>query len=390
MTETAAMTVLQVDPSLFTAPYDKALSQGLRANGVAVRWATRGLRPGEEDGLRGEDVARIFYPITDGGNRRTGRAWQALKGVEHVIGLGRLRQMAASGAFDLVHFQWAPLPIFDRRAIAAIGRRCPVVLTVHDAVPFNGKAVGRLQAEGQDALLAGVDHLIVHGEAGRQALLARGLPADRISIVAHGMLPLPDAAPEPRPDPSRWRIVQFGKIQDYKGVDILIEALGLLAPADRERIEVIVAGEPMIDMEPVIARARALGLRHSIAFRTRRLTEAEMAALLCSGDAFVFPYRAIEASGVLHLVAGLDRWLIASDIGAFRGLIGGRPGAGELVRPADPSALAGAIADSIGRRPAARPDHGVPGWDRIGEATCAIYRRLIAGRGHAPALGVAA
>ena len=139
-----------------------------------------------------------------------------------------------------------------------------------------------------------------------------------------------------------------------------------------------------------MARVQALGLESCVEFRLHRLGELEMAALLRSGDAFVFPYRAIEASGVLHLVADLGRWLIASEVGAFRDLIDPQSGAGDLVPPADPAALAQALLRSIGRRPAARPDHGVPGWDRIGEATLAIYRRLIADRRDAPVLVAAA
>ncbi|MGL1241035.1 hypothetical protein ACSTKS_23365, partial [Vibrio parahaemolyticus] len=43
-----ALRVLMVDPSLFTAPYDAALSGGLAQAGVRADWATRALRPGEE------------------------------------------------------------------------------------------------------------------------------------------------------------------------------------------------------------------------------------------------------------------------------------------------------------------------------------------------------
>jgi glycosyltransferase involved in cell wall biosynthesis len=348
-----------------------------------VRWATRGCRPGEEDALTGERVERIFYPLTDGRRRRTGRSWQALKGVEHLVGLNRLCQLADREAVDLVHFQWAALPGFDRRAIARIRRACPVVLTVHDTQPFNGKAVSRLQTDGYDALLRSVSHLIVHGEAGRTNLIDRGVAPDRVSVVPHGILPLAAVDPEPRHQPGRWRIVLFGKMQDYKGIDVLIDAMAILPPGDRQRIDLVIAGEPMIDLDPVYAKARALGFAHAIEFRPRRLGEREMAALLHSADAFVFPYRAIEASGVLHLVADLGRWIVASDLGAFRELV--TPQAGALVPPGDAGALARALVDAIGRRPSAAPTGDVPGWTEIGARTRAVYDQAIA-RHHAQAL----
>ena len=66
--------VLQVDPSLFTAPYDAALSGGLQANDVDVSWATRALRKDEEDLLAAFPQHRFFYHFTDGPRRRTGSA----------------------------------------------------------------------------------------------------------------------------------------------------------------------------------------------------------------------------------------------------------------------------------------------------------------------------
>ena len=372
--------VLQIDPSLFTAPYDAALSAGLVAARVVPNWATRGIRPGEEDLLADHAVHPIFYPLSDGANRHTGMPWRALKGVEHCIGLRRLAQLVARERFDVVHLQWAPLPRLDRRMIERVRAHAPVVMTVHDMVPFNGRPVSCLQRDGYEQVLAAADRLIVHTDAGRAALLARGHAADRIDVVPHGLLPLPAGPAAPRPADGRWRVVLFGRLQPYKGPDLLVEALGLIDPSVRERLDVIVAGEPQMPIAPIHDRAAALGLGAAFTLRDRWLSESEMTGLLRSADAFVFPYRAIDASGVLHLVAGLDRWLIASDLGAFRQMIGADTGM--LVPPDDAAALARAITGSIGRRPGARPNTGVPDWAEIGARTRAVYERAM--KAHRP------
>ena len=374
----AMRSVLLVDPSLFTAPYDAALSDGLQANAIRPNWATRALRPMEEDLLAAIPTLPFFYPFTDGPRRRVGSVWRALKGVEHAVGLRRLQREAAR--FDLVHFQWAALPMLDLRAVRRIRRTRPVVLTVHDIEPFNGRPVSAAQRSGYTAILAAFDRLIVHTEQGRDALVARGLSEDRIHVVPHGVLPLRAAAPEPRVEPRRWRIVLFGRIQAYKGVDLLVEALGLVDPQVRDRLEVIVAGEVQIPIEPILARARELDLGAAFTVRAGRLSEDAMAGLLRSADAFVFPYRTIDASGVLHLVADLDRWLIASDIGAFRTMIGTSDAAGALVPPADVGALAGAIVDSIGRHPRTGPATDMPDWTQIGALTRTVYEAALADR----------
>jgi glycosyltransferase involved in cell wall biosynthesis len=320
----------------------------------------------------------FFYPFTDGPRRRTGSGWRVLKGLEHFTGLRRLRQEAEQ--FDLVHFQWAALPMLDVRAVREIRRKRPVVLTVHDIEPFNGRPVNAVQSRGYHAMLGAFDRLIVHTDQGRDALLARGHSTDHIHVVPHGMLPLRAAEPEARADDGRWRILLFGRLQAYKGVDLLVEALGLIDPQTRSRLEVIVTGEAQMPIEPIMARAKELNLGACFTLRAGRLSEGDMAAVLRSADAFVFPYRTIDASGVLHLVVDLDRWLIASDIGAFRSMIGETVGAGELVPPADVQALADAIVRSIGQRPRAPLATGLPDWTRIGAMTRNVYEAALTDR----------
>lgn len=363
-----------VDPGLFTAPYDAALSAGLTANGLRPRWLTRGLRPGEEDDL-GVAPRPQFYRNTDGMRRRSGRLWQIAKGIEHGLGLREMVGLIRTLPVDIVHLQWAMLPLLDSIAIPRLRRYCPVVMTVHDTTPFNGKAVNPLQRYGFDRVLHAVDRLIVHTAEGRAALIAQGLDPARIAVIPHGLLS-PAAVPATATTGATWRVVQFGKLQDYKGADVLIEALGQLDPAARARLSVVLAGEPLIDPAPLLARAAALGLQPpTLEFRLHRHSKAAMEALLASADAFVFPYRAIEASGVLYDVAPRRRWIVASDLGAFRELIGDTDDAGTLVPPGDARALAAALAASIGRRPTRDISAAVPSWTEIGAMTLQAYEQ---------------
>ena len=377
------MRALLLDAPLFTGPYDAALSAGLRAAGVEPLWAARRARAGEEREIAPRDIALDCYRLTDGPRRRDGRAWQLAKGIEHGADLRRIMRLADRRAVDVVHVQWAPIPTLDRLALRRIGRTRAVVMTVHDVDPFNGRRVSAAQVSGFDALLRGVDHLIVHTRGGREALIARGVARERVSVIAHGPLALrataSAAAAKPR---DRWRYVLFGRIQDYKGVDVLVEALGRLEPATRARIEVVVAGKPTIALEPLRARAAALGVTgRDLVFRSDWLSDQETADLLAGADAFVFPYRAIEASGVLFLVAGLGKWMVASALGAFIDTIGRDGTRGALLAPGDADALASALVDGIGRRPGI-PATPATGWDEIGRETADLYRRLISAREH--------
>lgn len=377
----AMLNGLLIDPSLFTAPYDGALSAGLEANDVKPVWLTRPLRANEMAEIPSANVRPIFYGFTDGLRRRDGRHWRVLKGFEHVGGLCRSAMIARSG-FDVVHFQWTVLPRVDIRAIALMRRHAPVLLTVHDTTPFNGKSVNRMQVDGLEDVLRLVDALIVHTDAGRETLRERGVDADRIHVVPHGPLDLRGAEAEVR-RPGLWRIVMFGRLQDYKGLDVLIEAAGLLDSETRARIEIVVAGEPMTDLAPLVMRVQALGLQDVVQIRPHRLDEGAMSALLHSADAFVFPYRAIESSGVLFLVAALGKWMVASDLGSFRTMIANGEN-GTLVEPNDPTRLAAALRSSIGREVTGAPP-AAPDWVEIGGMTRQVYERLIRDRREAAA-----
>ena len=367
-----ALSALLVDPALFTGPYDAALTGGLQASGVKVRWAARASRAGDEPERL--DVDPIYYRGVQETAKGRGVLAKLRKAASHLLGGLRLLRLARRGGFDLVHFQWAVLPLYDALLMRRIGRRRPVILTVHDLEPFNGAPTSRLQTLGFEGALHAASRIIVHTPSARNALVGRGHDPHRVATIPHGPLTL-SAAPAPRtprPASAGWRIVLFGKLQPYKGADVLVEAVGRLTPRDRAGLRVVIAGEPLMPMEALVARAAQLGLDGMVDFRLKRLSETEMAALFEAADAFVFPYRHIEASGVLHLVLPYRRWIVASDLGAFSDLVV-QDRNGELVPPGDSEALAAALMASIGRSPA--PDHrdGVVGWDEIGQRTRAVY-----------------
>lgn len=374
----APLRALLVDPSLFTAPYDAGLSEGLSAAQVDICWATRRLRDHEEPELDPAIQRRIFYPVTDRGRRLDSTLWRHFKGFEHIAGLAAL--VALARRFDVVHFQWAMVPYLDAVATRILqSMSVPVVLTVHDTTSFNGKVMSRWQTGGTQAMWRTASHIIVHTATSREAVVSAGANPDRVTVVPHGPIAKPAGAAISRKS-GRWRIILFGRLQSYKGVDILIEALGKLDPAVRDQLDVVVAGERVIDLEPLAARAEALGLSHILQFKPQYFSSAEMGDLLSSADCFVLPYRAIDASGVLYLVSQFERWMIASDLGAFREEIGDDMEAGELVPANDVSALAAAIQRSIGRRPLRLARSRTCTWEEIGIRTRDVYQRAVENR----------
>jgi glycosyltransferase involved in cell wall biosynthesis len=375
----ARLGALLVDPSLFTAPYDAALTDGLVAAGVEPMWATRPTRRGDRQELPIARTDAFFYRRTDEAAWLPAALKPIAKGIAHAAGLVTLLRKVRAMRPDVVHVQWIVVPPLDVLAMALLRRWRPLVLTVHDTVPFNGQKMSPLQRLGHDWPTRLAHKLVVHTRAGRQALIERGVPAQKIAVIPHG--PLRMAVPVPEPvaaarDP-RWTFVLFGEVKPYKGLDVLIDAYAALPHELRDRARVIVAGRPRMDVAPLAARIEALGLAAHFDLRLQRQSDQEMALLFAQADCFVFPYRQIDASGVYFLVKSLGAWLIASRVGIFADDV--RDGVdGALVPSEDAGALAQALRDAIERRPPRCPVAVADSWSGIGQATRALYQEAMA------------
>ena len=386
------MRVALIDPSLFTLPYDRALAGGLAAHHHSVTLYAR--RPGAGEGdANPATLVPHFYRAAD--SRMAAQLPNPLrlciKGIDHIVSmLGLLRRFRRQRP-DVIHFQWLPLPLVDRRMLAAFRRVAPLVLTVHDTNPFNGAPSAGLQTAGMARCFDSFDRLIVHTAQGQARLHAQGVPPGRLSLLAHGLLePLAAGHPDDAFD-GDVTFLLFGKIKPYKGLDVLIEAFAHLDPALQARAHIRVVGKPYMSMEPLLERARALGVAERLTLDPRFVDDAEIAALFTPGTIALFPYREIEASGVLSLALAHGRPVVASAIGMFSEVL--QDGVqGLLVPPDDPVALASALARLLEDRALAASCAknalalacATPSWADIGRATAAVYEQAARYQRHAP------
>lgn len=224
---------------------------------------------------------------------------------------------------------------------AGLGRRVKQSVIVHNVVPhLGGKRHHRLLNR---LLYRRVDEVIVHSDAQR----ALALPSAGRTPVTVATMPLPDLVGIPRDadDPARvaarepgpLRLLFFGMVREYKGVDVLLDALARTADA-----ELTIAGEfwqPVDDFRAQIAR---LGLDHRVTLRPGYVPIHDTAPLFAAADALVLPYRGASASNNVELARRFGLPVVASAVGTFTRDIRDDVD-GYLVPPADPDALAAAL-----------------------------------------------
>jgi glycosyltransferase involved in cell wall biosynthesis len=383
------MKICLIDPSLFTWFYDVRLARALSDNGhqaMIFGRAPSAPLPADEAAF----LSRHFYPglETPWLRRLPHSLYLLLKGASHLESMARLVWRLRRWRPDVIHVQWAPLAVVDRRFVPVLRRIAPTVLTVHDSAPFNNDPRARLQRLGAIDIMRRFDRLIVHTASARARVESYGIPAERVELIPLGPLleirrsSSCSAAAAGHDD--RVRLLLFGQIKPYKGIDILLKAVGTLPAALRSRCHVRIVGRPQMAMEPLLSLAAELGIAGQVEFDLRYVADAEIPGLLLSADILMFPYREIDASGVLMLALAAGRPIVASNIGLFAELlVDGRHGA--LVEPGNPSALAAALMPLISD-PAKRLAIGsevealhqrIPAWSEIARRTAAIYQDLI-------------
>jgi glycosyltransferase involved in cell wall biosynthesis len=384
------MKVFVVDQSLFGQLYDVQFSAALAEAGAEVTLVGRRLRPHEEMNRGGFKLLPLFYGFAESLPQRLKPLARVSKGLEHARGMAALIDLVRRERPDVLHFEWIVLPLLDAFFLPRLARLVPIVLTVHNSVPFHGKGSSALMLKGQDKALHGFDHFIPHTEAIRDYLLRQGIPAERMDLLPHPAVRLPRdpavaAAAAARPPGAPVEILFFGSIKAYKGVDVLVRA-GLELARRRRDFKITIAGKPFFDMQPLEAEVAAAGAAGLIDFELGHLPEATLGARLEAADIVVFPYREIDASGAFACASQFGKPIVASELGVFA-----EPMVRDhlrLVPPEDPQALADAL-ETLIADPAARAawrarsealNDVMYTWERFAADCLALYRRLLAAR----------
>jgi glycosyltransferase involved in cell wall biosynthesis len=375
--------VVVVDPQAYTLPYDDELCKALAAAGAEVELLTAHFTHGAPPLPQGYARREIFGPPLAGllERRPTNPVRIPLKLGGHVAGLARLLRRVRSRRADVVHWQWAPLPALDLRALRAAGRSAgATVFTAHDVLPRRSRDAAALWAK----LYGSCDRVIVHGPASRDRLLAEvgGVAPERVAVIPHALLHAGAGAPLP-PEQAEPRILFFGLIRPDKGLDVLIEAL----PAIAERIPDVrleVVGSPRMPIEPLRERANALGVAGRITWDLRFVPDAEVPAVLARARVIALPYRWIEGSGVLATALARGVPPVVTSVGTFPALCA-EYDLGDAVPPGDPAALAAALVRSLTDTALrARALEGMQRarseltWERTAHSTLELYEQALA------------
>jgi glycosyltransferase involved in cell wall biosynthesis len=200
----------------------------------------------------------------------------------------------------------------DLLMVAALRRlRIPFVVLVHDADAHPGDGFP-MQMWLQRALCRranAVGALTTHVGDRLLAQKLAGTPGRPLIRLHHPPMRY-TFGPRHDDGDGTFRLLSFGRLLPYKGLDLLVESLKLLGSRPELRVRVVGSGPESREL----ADLRGLP---GVTVENRWVPEAEVGALFGWADAVVLPYREASQSGVAAVALAANKFVIATNVGGL-------------------------------------------------------------------------
>lgn len=134
----------------------------------------------------------------------------------------------------------------------------------------------------------------------------------------------------------------FGFIRDYKGLDLLLRAMGEKELRE-QNVRLIVAGEFYSDEEKTLHLIRELGIAEQVILRSDYIPNDCINRYFCAADIVVQPYKTATQSGVTQIGYHFEKPMLVTNVGGLPEIVADRQ-SGYVVEP-DPKSIASALSD---------------------------------------------
>jgi glycosyltransferase involved in cell wall biosynthesis len=262
--------------------------------------------------------------------------------------------------------------------------RTPLVLTVHDAAPHSegGSGTNSIEEWLRRRMRAAADLVTLHGEICiAEFRRASGDCKARIKSAMHGVLMVPPEGAA-AVQPLAGRILFFGRMFSYKGLDVFLDAVDILAKRGVKHHAVVAGRGP--EMTRLGDRMAAMPTVEPI---DAYISPEDTGVLFQSAEMVALPYKDATQSGVLASAFGNHRPVVASATGGIPDIV--KDGVnGLLVPPGDARALADALERTLTSKAlstrlaegAKLTAAGQMDWDHIADEVFSAYLSVIGRR----------
>jgi D-inositol-3-phosphate glycosyltransferase len=192
----------------------------------------------------------------------------------------------------------------------AAGKNGDVWGIVHNVIPHDS---GRFSRVLMGWFLNTLNRIIVHGEGAKEDALALGCADDKITVTTLPSPWPPIASTQPTQNSTQpVRVLFFGTIRPYKGLDVLLEAV-----AGTATVSLTIAGEFWDDRTRYDEFITRLGIEDRVTIFSGYLPASRFADVFGQADVLVLPYRHGTGSIVRELGFRYGLPVIATTVGAI-------------------------------------------------------------------------
>lgn len=212
--------------------------------------------------------------------------------------------------FDRIIFVWW-VPTFQGppylRMLRALGKKRPhTTIICHNVLPHEPRPGDKQLAR---AVLNRCDQIIVHSKA--EAVVAAKLTKKPVTTMPLPM-PIVRSVKKRKKKDTAKRLLFFGFIRPYKGVDILLRAL-----AEVPDVKLDIAGEIWGDPKLYTDLIKELGLKDRVTLHSGYVPINNLANFIVQADVVVLPYKSSTGSANISMAHAYGAPVIATKVGSL-------------------------------------------------------------------------
>jgi len=203
--------------------------------------------------------------------------------------------------YKYIHFQWSIFFLLELPFFLILRKK--LIFTIHNDVPHGYKGKRYLPYW----LISKIAKRIVFVSNFTKTRFENNYgKSNRYFLIQHGLMPISECGKlnAATSVSSKKTLVFWGRVEDYKGVDIFLESL--------RNYKVEIHGRWSKSLEPL---KYELLSKSNIEIVDAYISENDICELICRDEIFILPYKSATQSGVLYTLLAHQCVFICSDVG---------------------------------------------------------------------------
>jgi glycosyltransferase involved in cell wall biosynthesis len=212
---------------------------------------------------------------------------------------------------DVVHIlNGEGFPYSIAMSIMAKVKKIPLVVTVHDPIPHPDNFLESLNFSLNRFTLSNASLVHVHKSHQSREIVKKGVAANKVAVIPHGNFASRYLKYADKNIKKENIILFFGKIESYKGLDVLLNSIDLIP----SKWKVLIAGPGLITPRQRIIIARD----ERVELINRYLSDSEVCHLFQRSRILVLPYTQVTQSSLPSIGAAYGLMIVSSDLDGFK------------------------------------------------------------------------